>query len=229
VSLRSLLKGLVGELGTRLSHSFGLPPQDYHAFNNLVIASRGHTTQIDHVIVSRFGVFVVETKNLTGWLFASQRDAHWTQVHFNKKTRIRNPIHQNFGHVRALAEHLCISPDKLHSVVVIRGSVEFKTPVPAGVITSDYPAHIRSFNDVLFSEDEVQRLLTAMRSESVGRGFFAGLRHAFVTSARFASSTTCPKCGGSLVQRHSNTALARNASFLGCSNYPSCRYTRNAS
>ena len=34
------------------------------------------TTQIDHIFVSHYGVFVVETKNTSGWIFGNERDRH---------------------------------------------------------------------------------------------------------------------------------------------------------
>lgn len=39
------------------------------------------TTQVDHILVSRFGVFVIETKDYSGWIFANAADAKWTSVH----------------------------------------------------------------------------------------------------------------------------------------------------
>lgn len=33
--------------------------------------------------------------------------------------------------------------------------------------------------------------------------------------------TVCPRCGGKLVVRH-----GKYGTFMGCSNYPKCRYTR---
>ena len=39
-----------------------LPKKDYLVINDLLLQSGGHSTQIDHVVVSVFGVFVIETK-----------------------------------------------------------------------------------------------------------------------------------------------------------------------
>jgi restriction system protein len=43
----------------------------YRVFHDLYLPrpdGKG-TTQIDHVVVSRYGIFVIETKNMTGWIF----------------------------------------------------------------------------------------------------------------------------------------------------------------
>jgi hypothetical protein len=96
------------------------------------------TTQVDHILVSRYGVFVIETKDYNGWIFANQSDAQWTNVHYHLKYRFQNPIRQNFRHLLAVQNLLEFIPrDAVQSVVVFCGSAEFKTDVPAGVVHVD--------------------------------------------------------------------------------------------
>ena len=73
-------------------------------------------------MVSRFGVFVIETKDYKGWIFAGPRDRYWTQVLYRAKFRFQNPIRQNHRHVLAIRELLEFLPaDVIHSVVVFTG------------------------------------------------------------------------------------------------------------
>lgn len=37
-------------------------PDEYTIFNDFLFESNGHSTQIDHIVVSPYGVFVIETK-----------------------------------------------------------------------------------------------------------------------------------------------------------------------
>ena len=71
-------KGWIGELQVNLLTKFSLDKNVYRLIKNVTIPADGGTTQIDHVIVSRFGVFVVETKNLRGWIFGKEGDTYWT-------------------------------------------------------------------------------------------------------------------------------------------------------
>ena len=65
---------LAGVLRRRLDASI------YHVLNDIYLPlDDGSTTQIDHVVVSPFGVFVIETKTYKGWIFGNSRDAQWTQ------------------------------------------------------------------------------------------------------------------------------------------------------
>jgi hypothetical protein len=114
-----------------LSH-FG--PPDFHLMNHLTIRMEDGTTQIDHVLVSRFGVFVIETKDYSGWIIANAADDQWTQVLFNRQFRFQNPIFQNKRHVRAVQGLLdFVPPDAVTSIVVFAGDAEFKTETPHGV------------------------------------------------------------------------------------------------
>lgn len=135
-SLASLASGYQNRGEALLTHLlqtyFGSP--DYHLMNHITLQLKKGTTQIDHILVSRFGVFVIETKDYKGWIFANAKDAKWTQVLFRLKFRFQNPILQNSRHVSAVHDLLdFLPPGAIKSVVVFTGKAEFKTEVPHGV------------------------------------------------------------------------------------------------
>jgi hypothetical protein len=51
-----------------------------YVINNLMIVNDGKSCQIDHVLISRTGIFVVETKNYSGRIYGSEDQKEWTQV-----------------------------------------------------------------------------------------------------------------------------------------------------
>ena len=56
-------------------------PVTYQTFHDLYLPrpdGQG-STQLDHIVVSPFGIFVIETKNYRGWIFGSEKQGHWTQ------------------------------------------------------------------------------------------------------------------------------------------------------
>lgn len=71
-------KGMFGEyLVNKLLSQ--LPNPDYTLVKNVTLPTEDGTTQIDHIVVSKFGVFIVETKNMRGWIFGSKSQRQWTQ------------------------------------------------------------------------------------------------------------------------------------------------------
>ncbi|MBN9411108.1 MAG: NERD domain-containing protein [Burkholderiales bacterium] len=131
---------------------------DYHLLNHVTIRLADGTTQIDHILVSRFGVFVIETKDYRGWIFANPRHGSWTQVLFQRKFRFQNPIFQNHRHLLAVQALLdFLPPESVKSAVVFTGSAEFKAAAPTGVFTlSEFLDHIRSQTHELMSINRVQ-------------------------------------------------------------------------
>ena len=97
----------------RVSFILSSLPQEYHVINDVIIPdqvtdpSKKYTTQIDHVVVSPYGVFVIETKNYDGWILGAEETKKWKQTFKTTPTQsFYNPIKQNWGHTYALAEHL---------------------------------------------------------------------------------------------------------------------------
>lgn len=156
------------KLSRALKKRFVAP--DYHLLNHITLHLREGTTQIDHVLVSRFGLFVIETKDYRGWIFGSPNDRYWTQVFYHAKFRFQNPIRQNYKHARAVQELLEFLPaDAIRPVVVFTGNAEFKTTVPEGVFTlAGFMAYLESQVVEVMSINRVQfcvgRLETARLS-----------------------------------------------------------------
>ena len=172
MKLEHALKGAVGEAKVAFGSLLTLPPSKYRRFNDVTLPSpHGGTTQIDHVFVSRFGVFVIETKNMSGWIYGHTRDRHWTQVFPTRKRSFQNPLHQNYRHVKAVEgvlEHLGVPPSRfVHSVVAFVGDARIKTAalLPRNVTTGNgWARQVRSFRQRTLSEDHVRAICRAMSS-----------------------------------------------------------------
>ncbi len=62
-------KGVFGEFLVNLMAKLRLDKNTYHVIKNVTLPTDDGSTQIDHIIVSVYGIFVVETKNMKGWIF----------------------------------------------------------------------------------------------------------------------------------------------------------------
>jgi hypothetical protein len=133
-------------------------PPDYHLLNHVTLRLEDGTTQIDHVLVSRFGIFVIETKDYKGWIFAGPRDRYWTQVLYRAKFKFQNPLRQNHRHVRAIQALLDFLPrNAVRPAVVFTGDAEFKTAIPDGVFTvAGFLAFVEGTTAEVMSVNRVQ-------------------------------------------------------------------------
>ncbi|MCM3733151.1 NERD domain-containing protein [Fictibacillus nanhaiensis] len=79
------VKGYIGEVLVNIQLK-KLDPANYILLRDVLLTkNNGQTTQVDHIIVSIFGIFVIETKNYQGLIFGSEKSQYWTQVIYKKK------------------------------------------------------------------------------------------------------------------------------------------------
>ena len=157
-------KGLAGERRVSRLLRRRLDRDSYQVIDNLLLAANNDTTQIDHVVVSVHGIFVLETKNFRGWIFGSERDRTWTQQIFAFRTRFQNPLRQNYKHLKFLETVTGVGPDKIYPVVVFAGTAELKTGLPGNVLylrqLADY---IRHRDEVRLTPEEAARITARLR------------------------------------------------------------------
>jgi hypothetical protein len=223
-------KGVWGELLVISAAWLRLPSTTYHPFHNVTLPTPDGTTQIDHIFVSRFGIFVVETKNMKGWIFGGDKQALWTQSIFGKSFTFQNPLRQNYKHVKALESAIDVAPETIHSVVVFAGTSTFKSPMPVNVTRGGrYVTYIKSFCEPVLNESEVQRVLSQIRSCRLEPSRDTHRQHVQQLKARGDPSAArkCPKCGSSMVLRTAKRGAGAGKQFWGCSAYPRCRVIQN--
>lgn len=145
-----------------------LDADEYKVFSDLILSDAIGITQIDHVVLSRHGVFVIETKNMSGWIFGSETQARWTQVLYSYRSRFQNPLRQNYRHVKALQKALGIYARQVFSIVVFTGSATPKSPMPRNVLWSDHllPEFILEHREHRLSETKVAQLTEQLSGDA---------------------------------------------------------------
>src|SRR5215472_4495762 len=123
-------KGARGERRVKRLIERRLNPSIYREFSNVTVPINGGTTQIDHIYVCPFGVLVIETKNMSGWIFGGKNQAQWTQTIYRNKVRFQNPLRQNYLHIKALQPLLGLPTACFKSIIVFAGDCTFKTAMP---------------------------------------------------------------------------------------------------
>jgi len=158
--LRSFwLKGAMGERRVKRLIRRRLDPSIYREFSNVTLPIDDRTTQIDHIYVCPFGILVIETKNIRGWIFGGRNQAQWTQVIYRKKMQFQNPLRQNYLHIKALESLLGLPARCFKSIVVFAGDCTFKTKMPDEVCTtSNLIEYIHSINTEIFSDVQINEL-----------------------------------------------------------------------
>lgn len=115
--------GVFGEAATsaiveRVAHDSG---RRYKLFQNVYIPTHAGYTEIDTVLLHETGVYVFETKNVSGEVFGDLEMERW-KLHLNERTEhtLYNPLKQNQGHIGALLRQLRVGYERarVYSFVV---------------------------------------------------------------------------------------------------------------
>jgi len=205
-----------------------LPREEYIVLNDVLLPAGKHTAQLDHVVVSLYGIFVIESKNYQGKIYGTRSSEKWSQYVDGEEYNFRNPIKQNTGHVIAVKRMTHLSDDFIIPLVVFTGSATLKVLDCDEVIYDGMLYEtIRSYRDIILTPEQMKyyaRIIDERLEENAvtKSAHINAVRERIVEWDREVSAGLCPRCDGRLVLRK-----GKYGSFYGCSNYPKCKYTKN--
>ena len=188
-------KGVFGEFQVNLLLKLFLPKDTYHLLKNVTLPTDDGTTQIDHILVSKYGVFVIETKNMKGWIFGSSNQKQWTQKIFKHSNKFQNPTHQNYKHLKTLESCLNIDFESIFSVIVFIGDSTFKTDMPNNVTyAGGCIKYIKSKNTALLTQEQVFEVVSIIQGGRLKPSVKTNREHvAHVKAIRSLALSAVPK------------------------------------
>ncbi len=176
VSLSPEEKGIIGE--KRIAHILSqLPVEEYHVMNDVLLEIGNTSSQIDHVVVSRYGVFVIETKNYAGIIFGEEDDQRWTQVIGEQRNSFYNPLKQNQRHVQVISKCAQRPEELFIPIVVFSRHCELQVDTYTPVLHSDtLLEYMQSFEQIVLDDIGMKEIEERVRG-SWNPSYLARLRH----------------------------------------------------
>lgn len=220
------IHGYVGEILVRIKLSM-LPKKKYTVLNDVMIEANGSTHQIDHIVISKYGIFVIETKNYFGLIVGDEYKDKWIQFLGKNKYYFHNPIHQNYGHILALKEVLRIDEKFFISIVCMSNKARLKINSKTEVVQLFYlNKAIKSYKeeklniDLSKTKEKLEDVNIKYRKKQ--KEHINNIKNTLNEIKKKKENMICPRCGGSLVEK-----VGKYGKFLGCSNYPKCKYIKS--
>lgn len=224
--LHHKIRGYIGEKITAIILT-KLEKSQYKVINNVVLNINGRTSQIDHLVISDFGIFIIETKNYKGWILGGENSDYWTQVIYKYKNKFYNPILQNYSHIQSIKHTLReYSNVKFIPIVVFSTKATIKTQTDSCVIYStNLLKEIRKHREVILTErekDEITNIIYSANTKEIydNSQHIRSIKKRIKEREKAVEQNRCPRCGKILVLRN-----GKFGQFKGCSNYPRCKYT----
>ena len=244
-SIEASLKGKIGE--RKVNNELANLPEEYEVLENVTLRTARGTTQIDHIVVSKYAIFAIETKNYRGQIYGSDYMDQWKQIirtdvrYWRKYGRSRsytyitkntfyNPVKQARGHVIALKKFLEDYPKlPIIPIVVFIGRVNIETIATKGCVIYDDELldEITRYQHVWLSQMQVDDICEALQDGNVRdkvskREHVRNIRRSVQEKRDAATSKHCPRCGGIMYKR-----FGTHGAFYGCGNFPRCSYAEN--
>lgn len=250
-AFRPQLTGWLGEMLLHRYLCFKLDKNKYIVMHDIYLPTEeGTTTQIDHIVVSQWGIFVIETKTYSGWIAGKEKEAEWTvKYHYHGKShKIQNPLRQNYKHIATLAECLGIGQEYFKTVIAVAATAKFGKTMPPGVV---YFGEVDKFlkensQTTIIPPEQIQEVADTILAwqatlpHSQKSAHVENLRktHPPQRASHTQSETppeapkqseqppssieapSCPRCGKPMVLR---TTKKDGSHFWGCPAYPKCR------
>lgn len=247
-------KGFLGEFYT-YKYLNSLSGNKRYLFNLYIPKSNGETTELDVVLLHESGIYVFESKNYSGWIFGTETQQYWTQTlpagkRRSQKNQFYNPIMQNKVHIKWLQTFLADQTLPFYSYIVFSDRCTLKNitltsgqhyvvyrhnllsalqqnAAKAGMQLS--PDKIDLLYEMLYPLTQVNEVQKIMHIQNIQEKYRRGFSQTTLdsTAIRKDIKAVCPRCGGKLVVRTAAKGNRQGKRFLGCSNYPKCRYIEN--
>lgn len=233
-----------GKEGEKWVHNILMAlPNEYYVMDDVVLNTVRGTTQIDHIVISKYGVFVIETKNYRGNIYGNDDSKKWNQnivtdVTYRKKWwktytyvtkhQFYNPVKQCLSHMYEVKKSLKEWPYlKIVPIVVFTGGADLSNIHSKNhvIYDNDLLVTIYSYKTIFLSNTDMQKIVERLTLLNVREyvddtTHVKNIREAKMAKINKVSLGICPICGGNLVERRGNYGC-----FLGCSNYPNCTFT----
>lgn len=131
-------------------------------FHDVYVKGSHGVQQIDIIAVTEKGILVIEKKTYIGLIVGSAYDKQWTvyiargrrQFFKKRKYFMKNPHHQNYGHIQALYEAIPELRDKCIDLVIFGNNATLGDRIPEGTIyDSDFRRYYKSLPYELFQKE----------------------------------------------------------------------------
>lgn len=191
-----------------------------YLIDDYIVEKDGKSSQIDHILINQYGIFVIETKNYSGRIYGNDEQLEWTQVlQYGKvKNRFYNPIKQNATHVYKIKS--IVGPYPVKSFVVfVQNNTQYINSL--NVIPLRDLRHTVNQGTPTLNEMQMQEIYNKLESSRSSINQEQHIKN-INQLQKDIQNNICPRCGSKLVKRH-----GKYGDFYGCSNYPKCKFTKH--
>lgn len=160
------IKGKFGEYDVK-EQLFKLPKDNYFIFNDILLKTNEITHQIDHVVISKFGIFVIETKNYKGLIVGKKFNQNWIKYMGHKKYYFYNPLRQNYGHIKALEKISNINSSCFFSIICFSNQTKLCIKEENVINLKSLVQYISMHHEVILNNYDIENIIKTIHSYNI--------------------------------------------------------------
>lgn len=147
-----------------------LDPVKYKVINSLVVNIDGEELEMDHVVVSNYGVFLIEARHYQGFVLGEEDDEAWTQLLYSRREKIENPLLTNQKHIQKLNSLLPEYQGIINyiSIAVFTADSMLKVIAKSDVIqTADLLKTVRKYKKETLTDEQKETIFSTLSSRNL--------------------------------------------------------------
>lgn len=171
--LKHFQNQIVGFIGEKYTAKIVQNVTGGKIFHDVYVRGSHGVQQIDIIAVTHKGVLVIEKKTYIGLILGSKFDKNWTVItgHGKQRHRLKNPHHQNFGHVQALLENIPQLNDKIIDLVIFGNNAKLGDKIPESTIRdAGFPQFYANLPELL-SAKEIEQFSAIVQKLTESKNF----------------------------------------------------------
>ncbi len=215
------IKGFVGEKLVSIILKSFIKDSGY-LFNDYLFDMNNNSCQIDHILLTKKGIFIVETKNYSGVIYGYENSQKFYQYLNNGKIKneFYSPLKQNETHINKIKKILNNNINVYGIVCFIKNNFKNKD-IKNIVSIFTLKKYIKSFKNDCLTIDELNEYNDILLNNNESN-FINNLKHIkrVKNKKNNINKLICPVCGANLILKKGNYG-----NFYGCQNYPNCLFT----
>lgn len=195
-------------------------PSEFKRISNLLLKTAEGIEQIDHLVISPYGFFLLEVKSLAGLIVGEEEDPNWYQSINWRVKAFPNPLSVNLAHIETLQALIEVDEtfpffsfvtfNRRCDLKVISGSVFFDTDILAALLRKAQQ-EVLSQTEVNMFYDKISQ--ANILDQSIRNEYAARLHKQKITSRPKYGDIRCTICQKPLTERAARYCLAHPNKF----------------
>jgi len=235
-SQKSIRKGELGEY--KVNIQLDQMPKEYKHVSDLLLpnskAKSGYS-QIDHILLTPYAIFIIETKNYSGEIKGGREDKQWT---VNNRFNMLNPFYQNYGHIESIRSMIQVEKEHIVSLVSFTRRCTFSVDPELRKIGSNdlivYDIELTEFiqrkinrlrelnKEHRFTAEQIESMYASLLRENITdakarAAHIEGIKNGrkFSNENHKEAEYKCVDCGKSVTEKIATFCLANSSRFQG--------------